>query len=33
MTRSIKITLADDTPHGAKTMGHLLAVHRLWHRP
>lgn len=33
MTRSTKSTLADYTPPPAKTMGRLLAVHRLWHRP
>ena len=33
MTRSTKSTLADYTPPPAKTMGRLLALHRLWHRP
>lgn len=33
MTRSTNSTLADYTPPPAKTMGRLLAVHRLWHRP
>ena len=33
MTRSTNSTLADYTPPSAKTMGRLLAVHRLWHRP
>ncbi len=33
MTRSTKSALADYTPPPAKTMGRLLAVHRLWHRP
>ncbi len=33
MTRSNKSTVAEYTPPAAKTMGRLLAVHRLWHRP
>ena len=33
MTKSTKSTLADYTPPPAKTMGRLLALHRLWHRP
>jgi 1-acyl-sn-glycerol-3-phosphate acyltransferase len=33
MTRSTKSNLTDYTPPPAKTMGRLLALHRLWHRP
>ena len=33
MTKSTKSNLADYTPPPAKTMGRLLAIHRLWHRP
>lgn len=33
LTKSTKSNLADYTPPPAKTMGRLLAIHRLWHRP